>query len=285
MLICHRGALGDFVLTWPALSQLRKVLPNIQFLGVGRPEYMRLATKLGILDNYKDAESSSLIPFFSGREIPKVLGSPEGAILWLSEGEAVADLLRRNAKLPVVLIAPFPAEKIHVAEYHYQAISGYFFIKNGLKGPSVYFPLNTKMAGYALIHPGSGSSSKNFSPKFYKDLAELVRHSGLSDIRFIIGPYEEKELVRSLLGERVERPKNLESLAYMQAGASLYIGNDSGTTHLAGVLGTSTIALYRTTDPDIWGVIGRYVTNIRASDEKKALEKIGQCLRDIRIRH
>ena len=53
-LICHRGALGDFILTWPALFCLRKALPHYQFIGIGRTEYMRLAISFGLLDTYID---------------------------------------------------------------------------------------------------------------------------------------------------------------------------------------------------------------------------------------
>ena len=31
-LICHRGALGDFILTWPALHTLKKILPEFNDL-------------------------------------------------------------------------------------------------------------------------------------------------------------------------------------------------------------------------------------------------------------
>jgi heptosyltransferase-3 len=70
-------------------------------------------------------------------------------------------------------------------------------------------------------------------------------------------------------------------LADLLSRASLYIGNDSGVSHLAGFLGITTIALYKTTDSKIWGVSGKKVTHISADDEKSALRKIKECLRDL----
>jgi ADP-heptose:LPS heptosyltransferase len=49
-LIYHRGALGDFILTWPAINCLRQALPTHCSLGIGRPEYMRLTVSKGLLD-------------------------------------------------------------------------------------------------------------------------------------------------------------------------------------------------------------------------------------------
>ncbi len=85
-LICHRGALGDFILTWPAIYCLRKALPNHQFLGIGRPEHMQLAISLGLINAYIDNESADLLCFFSGERIPEQIGFPQGAIMWLTNG-------------------------------------------------------------------------------------------------------------------------------------------------------------------------------------------------------
>lgn len=277
LLICHRGALGDFILTWPALYALREILPDLHFLGVGRPEYMRLAVKLGLLDSSRDAELSGMIDFFPGRSLPAELGVPKGAILWLSEGEIVADLLKKSAFLPVVLIPPFPSKRMHVGLYHYRAVQSHFPIKASYPG-SIHFPLRVKRGPYALIHPGSGSPSKNYHVQFYLKLAQILRESNYPDVRFILGPAEDEQMVRRLAGEKVGRPKDVVALAQVLAGASLYIGNDSGASHLSGILGTPTIALYKRTDPKVWGVVGRRVVNLQSKDENTALAKIKKCL-------
>ncbi len=45
--------------------------------------------------------------------------------------------------------------------------------------------------------------------------------------------------------------------------ADLYLGNDSGITHLAAASGTPTIALFGPTDPQVWGPKGPQVSIIR----------------------
>jgi len=280
-LICHRGALGDFILTWPALQALRQILPGFHFCGLGRPEYMRLAMTLGLLDSCHHAESSEMVQFFSGRSIPPRLGSPLGAILWLAEGRAAAELLTKSASLPVALIPPFPSNQMHVGIYHWLAVTSHFPIESS---PALFpcFPLNVKRGTYALIHPGSGSPGKNYHPQFYLALADELRKRGFPEVRFILGPAEERQLIHYLAGEKIEQPSDVEALARLQAGASLYIGNDSGVSHLSGVLGTPTIALYKVTDPQVWGVLGRTVTHLKARNEDLAWDGIRECLRQFR---
>lgn len=277
-LICHRGALGDFILTWPAIYCLREVLPHYQFIGIGRTEYMRLAVSFGLLDTYIDKESAGLLDFFCGRSIPEKIGSPHGAVLWLTEGQKVADLLKKSASLPVVSIAPFPDEQTHLAQYYCSVVQSYFPITVPQE-LSDYFPLRATEGQYALIHPGSGSPGKNYSPQFYRVLADELRRLGYPKVGFIFGPVEEEKMnAEDFAGEWIERPKDVEALAGLLSGASLYIGNDSGVSHLSGFVGTPTIALYKTTDPNIWGVLGKKVAHISAAKEKSALRKIQKCL-------
>ncbi len=277
-LICHRGALGDFILTWPALYCLRKVLPHYQFLGIGRPEYMRLAISLGLLDTCLDNESAGLLDFFCGERIPEEVGSPEGALLWLTDGQRTVDILRKSASLPVVCIPPFPQTEIHLSQYYCSVVQSHFTISIP-KDLSDCFPARTSEGSYALIHPGSGSFKKNYSPLFYLDLANVLRRSGYPKVSFIFGPVEKERMnSEDFDGERIERPNDVMELADLLSSASLYIGNDSGVSHLAGFVGTPTIALYKTTDPNMWGVLGEKVTYISATDEKSVLRKIQEYL-------
>jgi len=305
-LICHRGALGDFILTWPALYTLKRSLPDLRFIGVGRTEYMRLAIRLGLLDSCCSAESSEMVGFFSGQCIPSMPGMPgfskgaiQGAILWLAEGQAVAELLKKSgASLPVALIPPFPRKRMHVGLYQWLAVQSWFPSHFPIEAPdppipaspipdsqipdscSPCFSLGSRRGEYALIHPGSGSTAKNYHPQVYCDLADELRHRGYSEVRFVLGPAEaqDKIIAQYLAGERVEAPEDVEALARLQAGASIYLGNDSGASHLAGVLGTPTIALYKVTDPEVWGVMGCRVTNLKALNGDSALQQVRECL-------
>ncbi len=96
---------------------------------------------------------------------------------------------------------------------------------------------------------------------------------------FVFGPVEDEKMNnKDFSGEWIERPKNVEALSDLLSRASLYIGNDSGVSHLAGFVGVPTIAIYKITDPKIWGVSGKNVVHISTDDEKSALRQIQEYL-------
>jgi ADP-heptose:LPS heptosyltransferase len=53
--------------------------------------------------------------------------------------------------------------------------------------------------------------------------------------------------------------ENLYELGTWLASASVYIGNDSGVSHLAAAVGTPVVALFGPTDPAIWAPRGERV--------------------------
>jgi hypothetical protein len=273
-LICHRGALGDFILTWPGLRCLRELLSDYHFLGIGHVAYMRLAMTLGLLDSYLNMESANMLEFFSGQALPPEIGSPYGAVLWLSNGQKVGQLLIPAATLPVIVITPFATRGIHVARYYCSNIGNHFPVttpKNLAEG----FSFKRREQKYACIHPGSGSLKKNYAPWLYHKIADELRQAGYPKVGFIVGPVErERGLLEEFAGEWILQPENVERLADVLSEAALYVGNDSGVTHLAAILGTPTIALYKTTDPKIWGALGKDVIHLCASIEESALEQI-----------
>jgi hypothetical protein len=51
---------------------------------------------------------------------------------------------------------------------------------------------------------------------------------------------------------RIEAPGDVGQLADRLTAAALYIGNDSGVTHVAGRMGVPTLAIFGATDPRRW---------------------------------
>ncbi|GAK51593.1 glycosyltransferase [Candidatus Moduliflexus flocculans] len=276
-LILHHGALGDFVLTWPALKCLRSVFPDQPFFGIGRPEYMRLAVRQGLIGAFRDIHAAAMLDVLSGNALPSDMPPLSGAALWHSQAEPITRLLRGSGALSVAAIRPFPDTRMHVAQYYCETLHRIFSfnipspLTHGF--PSRLHPTRT----YALIHPGSGSRAKNYAPPLYCAVAEKLRQHGYDDIRFVLGPVElERGAAQEFRNERIEVPEHVGQLADLLEGASLYIGNDSGASHLAAMLGVPTLALYKATDPAVWGVIGQHATSAKAQDEAAALACVAQ---------
>lgn len=282
-IVCHRGALGDFILAWPGIRCLRDLLPSLHFTGVGRPEYMRMAINLGLLDSFVDMEAAGLLDFFSGRGMPAAISGAAGALLWLSAGEECRKMLAVGAELPVACVPPFPAGKIHAALHHCLAIQEYFPIKIPAR-PAFIADIERKIEkGLAVIHPGSGSPAKNYALSFYRELAAELQKNGYKRVVYILGPCEKGMPAAEFSNGLVREPGSIAELAELLSAAELFVGNDSGVSHLAAALGVSTIAFYKSTDPEIWGVCGSRAINLAAENEEAAISLLQSCLPRIKM--
>ena len=100
---------------------------------------------------------------------------------------------------------------------------------------------------YAVIHPFSGSARKNWPLEKFRALAG---EAGARDAGKWCAGEEDPPLAGAV------RIDDLYELACWLAKARLYIGNDSGITHLAAAVGTPVLALFGPTDPDVWAPRG-----------------------------
>jgi len=112
---------------------------------------------------------------------------------------------------------------------------------------------------YALLHPGSGSLDKCWPAARFQALARAIAVD--TQAAFVIGPVEcgrfgdqEARSLSGRFGALVCPP--LGPLAAAMAGAKLYVGNDSGVSHLAAAVGAPTLALFGPTCPQHFAPIG-----------------------------
>jgi ADP-heptose:LPS heptosyltransferase len=119
-----------------------------------------------------------------------------------------------------------------------------------------------------LLHPGSGSPKKLWSPAGWLSLVDKMVTRGKTQLVLVEGPAD-SHIVQNLRSHlKIESHIHLDNwplgrLAAFMGHADLYIGNDSGITHLAAACGTATIALFGPTDPNIWAPKGSRVEVIR----------------------
>ena len=104
-----------------------------------------------------------------------------------------------------------------------------------------------------VMHPFSGGASKNWPLDRFRAVA-----AGLQlPVAWSAGPEE-------YLAE-AQRFDSLDEVARWLASATLYIGNDSGITHLAAAVGTPVIALFGASNPRVWAPRGPHVRVIAAN--------------------
>jgi hypothetical protein len=118
-------------------------------------------------------------------------------------------------------------------------------------------PLDPTPSRLIYIHPFSGSARKNWPLERYQLLARWLETTGRA-VQFLAAPHQH------LPGARVVA--DLGELARLLAGAALYIGNDTGITHLAAASGANTLALFGPTDPAQWSPRGPRVRVLHSPD-------------------
>ena len=73
---------------------------------------------------------------------------------------------------------------------------------------------------------------------------------------------------------------DLTGLAALLGHCSVYVGNDSGASHLAAATGAPTIVLFGPSDPVVWGPVGRRVEVIAAADlDAITVVQVGEAVR------
>ncbi|HTG01549.1 MAG TPA: glycosyltransferase family 9 protein [Nitrospirota bacterium] len=119
------------------------------------------------------------------------------------------------------------------------------------------------------VHPGSGGKAKCWPLDRYFEVIERLQ--ALKDIFVLLFTGEaEENSIRKSVGDFTRGGRNRFHAADLDLIASvsllslcrLYIGNDSGFSHLAGLTGCRSIVLFGPTDPVIWKPIGPDVTVI-----------------------
>lgn len=120
--------------------------------------------------------------------------------------------------------------------------------------------------GFLAVHPGSGSPAKNWAPSGFRALVEQL--SADRPWLLIEGPADEAAAASLRSHPRAVRAHGLPArvLGAVLARAGLYVGNDSGVSHLAAAFGAPTLALFGPTDPAVWSPVGRRVTIVRSRD-------------------
>ncbi|MGH2460429.1 MAG: glycosyltransferase family 9 protein, partial [Chloroflexota bacterium] len=123
-------------------------------------------------------------------------------------------------------------------------------------------------APLVVLHPGAGGRHKRWPAARFAALADRFAELGFA-IAITQGPADDDavEAVRSQT--RLACPDllaglSLDQLAKALAGASLFVGNDSGITHLAALLEVPTVAIFGPFDPAYWAPIGPRVQVIDA---------------------
>jgi ADP-heptose:LPS heptosyltransferase len=104
-------------------------------------------------------------------------------------------------------------------------------------------------SSYAVIHPFASEPAKTWPAPFFLQVAQhLKRELDLEPV-FISGPGEDLspfQMWPTVANAPLTRTKQLI------AGASMFLGNDSGPAHMAAAFGLPVLVLFGPSDPIVW---------------------------------
>jgi heptosyltransferase-2 len=237
-LFIRPGGIGDCILCFPAMDALTADYTEVWVPGTVVP-LVRFA------DHVRSIASTGIDLFgLPGVEpppaLPPILASFDEIVSWYGSNrpefrESLSALGRRCRFLPAL-----PDGVEHAADFFARQV--------GAATPATPRLECGEVRNEAIwLHPFSGSPRKNWAYERFQELARLLP-----------APVE---WAADRNGNRFD---DLAELASHVAGGRVYVGNDSGISHLAAAVGSPVVALFGPSDARVWAPRGDRVTVIVA---------------------
>lgn len=283
ILVVRGGSLGDFILTLPAIVSLRRRWPDAHMEIMGHLSTLRLVEN--IVGGISSLDQAGLAPFFvKDGQLPKHLvnyfSSFDLIVSYTPDGDGLfrRNLLRAGAGRVISPAKVIPTRGEHIADQFLDVLHP-LGIRN--EGGPLTLTLGERDSCWAgqfwkekelswnvvCLHPGSGGEGKRWEGERFAQLGDWLRSELGARILIVSGEADEKVAdevahkmkTRPILLRELELPR----LASLLRRCRLFVGNDSGVSHLSALLGIPTIAIFGPSDPTIWGPRGKRVVIIR----------------------
>lgn len=268
VLVIRGGAIGDFVLTLPAIRLMRENIPDCSVEVLGYPGIVDLARMAGLADSVRSLEHRTMAPLFArGAEIDEALGeylrSFNLVVSYLFDPDGVLreNLQRLGVRTLIEVSHRVEEGRGHAAQQLARPLEKLAFYLDD-PAPRLVLGAGDRPPDQPLmaVHPGSGSPRKNWPIEHWIRLGrELAAAFPSAKLVLITGEAERdrgitREVVESWRGLAFEHLDSLAltELARRLAGCSGFIGHDSGISHLAAAAGCPCFLLFGPTDLDTW---------------------------------
>ncbi|MEO7166174.1 MAG: glycosyltransferase family 9 protein [Spartobacteria bacterium] len=274
ILVIRGGALGDFILTLPAIRLLREAFPAAHLEILGYKHIVALAEMSGYADATRSIEYAALARFFSrdadlAPDLIEYFGSFQQVVSYLFDPDEIfANNLRRAGVRNLIAGSPKITGAEHAARQLARPLEKLALY---LEDPAaVLRPAKARAPGRPTIalHPGSGSESKNWPRERWAEVAKwlLDRDQHLLLIGGEADAVRFAQLRSVLPNDKVREAQNLPlpELAAQLQDCTFFLGHDSGISHLAAAVGLPALLLFGPTDPAIWAPANSPVRVLRA---------------------
>ena len=239
-LLIRPGAIGDFIVSLPAMESLRGEYTEVWCAGPNVP-----------LAAFADAAQSIVsagldrIGLLPDNDVMERLREFDSIISWY--GASNNDFRESVRELPFEFLPALPSGDVHAVDfYNRQAIQA------GGVQPS-RFPVircPNALRSFAVIHPFASSFAKRAPMQIFESVAQKL--SQTMPVHWLCGPEERLDGAVHI--------DNLFELACWLRQARIFVGNDSGISHLAAAVGTPVLALFTANpgvpSPRVWAPRG-----------------------------
>tara|TARA_R110002096_G_scaffold4501_18_gene21165 strand:+ start:589 stop:1488 length:900 start_codon:yes stop_codon:yes gene_type:complete len=285
ILVIRGGAVGDFILTLPAIELLRTQLDNPHLEILGYPAIAALAVEFGFADATRSIERGPVAGFFVpegdlDREwqcyfsdfdlIVSYLYDPDGFFHDNLKRAGVKSVIQASHRVDESLDLPAAAQLAKPLEE-----IALFPERN-----YVTFELEPSAGTSTIaIHPGSGSPRKNWGYENWCRVATAL-HQQHPDSRFLVISGEaESESIADFLqlmtaaGVPFEHLQNapLPEVARRLGHCTRFLGHDSGISHLAAACDIPVTLIFGPTRSQIWAPQNPQVRIIEAPEGRMDL--------------
>ncbi|MEM7828151.1 MAG: lipopolysaccharide heptosyltransferase II [Candidatus Aenigmatarchaeota archaeon] len=291
--------IGDAVMSLPAISAIKKGFKNSEVCILGKPWVAPIYFNNPMIDRIIEYRSGDLHKGLIGKvRLINQIKRERFEIAILFQNAIEAAILAFLARIPIRvgyntdLRGPLLTHsvkrpwkrKIHHTEYYLEMIRSSGLVKDVLNDyPNIFISSEEKRwareflisNGFLMdkpivgINPGAsyGPAKRWFPERFATVGNELSKLFDASVILF--GSSEDVKICREISSMLTGRfldlsgKTTLRHLISIISQCSVFITNDTGPMHIAAAIGVPVVAIFGSTDPDLTGPVGKYVSIIR----------------------
>lgn len=292
ILVIRGGAIGDFILTLPALAALRAQFPEVHLEVIGYPHIADLAVAGRIVDRVRSIESRPLASFFArngqlSSELCEYFSTFDIIISYLHDPDEIFQTNVASCSKAQFIVGPHrPDEnlKIHATKVFLQPLER-LAIFEAEPLPQLFFVAQPANVNQLALHPGSGSEQKNWPQNKWAELVTRLLQETKATLLLVGGEAEANRLETLSVNQPEERCVLAKNLPLVELAQQLqkcmgFIGHDSGISHLAAALNLPSLILWNHSIEEIWKPLGPKVKIFRSPGGVAEIS-VGQVLSEV----
>lgn len=266
VLVIRGGAIGDFILTLPAIRLLRETIAGCHLEVIGYPSIAELARTAGLADSIRSFDHRTMAMLFAknapiDEALAEYLRSFNLVVSFLYDPDGLfkASMERVGIKTFIECSPRVQNDGEHASKQLAKGLETLAMFLDDEQLRRAQFDRRLDQTKRIAIHVGSGSVKKNWPLEHWLRLADELADD---EIVFITGEAEQER------GVKITKHVNwhalpLTELAGRLSTCSAFFGHDSGISHLAAACGVPSLLLFGPTNPVVWAPPQPWVSVLR----------------------